>query len=846
MLPILKTPSHKAVLSGALFSMMLIPQAGIAASNQATTSNTIAISADNTLVWSVNTDADSVSVVRTDRNSLVATIDVGDVPKSIALSPNNKYAYVTNAADNTVTVIKIQNSKPGKFKAKVDNTAGYKGAITTGSEPSNVVFSPDGKRVFVANGGQDTITVINAKNRKIIGSVDLQNSLCNVGDTRRHFQPRGLAVTKDNKHLYVGRFISFTHETGVQKDDFGKKGVVCRLDINTSSKNISSYTPAKAIQLAPTDSGFKDTKGLTVTAFPNQLQSIVIRDGHIYLPNISASPTGPQGVDGNTQAYVNRIDGVGSNETDAGSINLHSGGIDPEPGKEELYFANPWGVVFTTNSGSGSAYVLSAGSDMLVKLKVNGSGVLSFTGDSDTTRYIDLNDPDDAATSGANAGKNPLGVVINSAGTKAYTNNFISRNLSVVDLTTDKVIKVVKTHDLPTPGSQDEINLVGAEMFYSSRGNFIKPAGAKGSSRNRLSKKARQNCASCHAEGITDGVIWQFASGPRKTLTITGVWNPKDITDMKIVNASAVFDEIEDADFNTRLVSGPGFLNPLGPCDGELPSNGVKTSRNHPDVGLILGKEGDFEKGPCVMNQFAKPNGHDRPQPLLQLPGSHVRVRVHNALIDYQTRAIRTPNRAMTATELQLAGAPTTGGVSAADIAAGEVLFVSAGCSTCHNGGKWTKSHKDFISPPDPSEVASERDSDGKPIPGVNFLEFLPRFHNDIGSYHLNVAGKGNLISGFPAIGGEEIDTNGSKSLGFDHNGDGKGTGFNTGVILGAYSGGPYYHNGACEILECVVADKNHRRAGQTAGQADPLDSADARAKLAAYLKSIDERTPVH
>ena len=40
--------------------------------------------------------------------------------------------------------------------------------LTTGAEPWNIVSSPDGKRIFVANSGQDTITVINALNRTII------------------------------------------------------------------------------------------------------------------------------------------------------------------------------------------------------------------------------------------------------------------------------------------------------------------------------------------------------------------------------------------------------------------------------------------------------------------------------------------------------------------------------------------------------------------------------------------------------------------------------------------------------------------------------------------------------
>ena len=196
---------------------------------QPTYSSPIALSADNQLVWSVNPDDNSVSVVRTDTNTLLRTIRVGKEPQSVALAPNNKFAFVANAAANSVTVIKINNPSVGGFAAVVEKT------IRTGAEPWNIVISPDGKRVFVANSGQDTISVINALTRNLIGNVRLRSSLCNEGDGARHFQPRGLAVSLDSKQLYVTRFLSFTKPGGVQGDDDGKQGVVCRLDINTAS-----------------------------------------------------------------------------------------------------------------------------------------------------------------------------------------------------------------------------------------------------------------------------------------------------------------------------------------------------------------------------------------------------------------------------------------------------------------------------------------------------------------------------------------------------------------------------------------------------------------------------------
>src|SRR5206468_10148595 len=156
---------------------------------------------------------------------------------------------------------------------------------------------------------------------------------------------------------------------------------------------------------------------------------------------------------------------------------------------------------------------------------VDAAGKLSLTGDSNTTRYIDLNEPTIAATSGANAGKNPQGIVINTAGTRAYVANFVSRNVSVVDLTSDAVIATVQASDLPGPGSAGETNLVGAEMFFSSRGHFDLISGTN-SLRERLSQDGWQSCASCHFKGLTDGVIWQFNAGPRRSVPLNATFNP--------------------------------------------------------------------------------------------------------------------------------------------------------------------------------------------------------------------------------------------------------------------------------------------------------------------------------
>src|SRR5207247_3023262 len=187
--------------------------------------------------------------------------------------------------------------------------------------------------------------------------------------------------------------------------------------------------------------------------------------------------------------------------------------------------------------------------------------------------------------------------------------NFVSRNVSVVDLTNDMVIAVVSTSDLPAPGSVGETNLVGAEMFFSSRGNFDTIPGTN-SLHNRLSSDGWQSCSSCHFKGLTDGVIWQFNAGPRKSVPLNATFNPHNRTQQRVLNYTAIFDDIEDFEANIRNVSGPGNL--------AAPINGNALDPNH---GLLIGDSGDLNVAPSAVNAFALPNAN-RSQLSVTLPGS--------------------------------------------------------------------------------------------------------------------------------------------------------------------------------------------------------------------------------
>lgn len=823
-----------------------------AAFDTPTTSSPIALSQDKSTIWVVNPDDGSVTVLGNldSTPTVLATVkNVGEEPQAIALDSGagtTQRAYVVSPADNGVAILKVNALNP--FTVVVEKR------ITTGAEPWNVVVSPDGGRIFVANSAQDTITVIRTDNQSVVGNLALRPSACNVDDAQRRFQPRGLAVTQDGTRLFVARFISFTKPGGIQATDEGKEGVVCQIDLPADIATLP--TTFRPVRIAAMDTGFKidankDTVPDPTLAYPNQIQSLVVYGANLYLPNIAASTTGPLKFNVDTQSFVNVVDianAAAPADAPTKAINMHLGARDPEAGKKRIFFANPWAIGFRNNGGTVNAYAVSAGSDLLVKLNVDtGTGKLNFTTDISTTRYIDLNDPNTQSTTGRNAGKNPLGLVIRN--NKAFVMNYLSRNVSVVNLDTDSVELSIETTALPPKGSSDEQLLVGAELFFSARGNFDRPQGTTVSTADRLSSEGWQNCASCHFAGWTDGNVWSFNAGPRKSVPLNSTWSPHNPDDQRVLNYSAIFDEVQDFELNIRNVSGPGPLTaqnnpatgapPKPPVDcafapAPAPANTItKTATFDNNHGLLIGDDGDINKSPCTVVAFNKPNS-GRPQVTVTLPGSNKAWPALDSLKEWVRFAIRTPEGALTVAELNAGGnATNNGGLNPSDVTAGRKLFFKAGCHTCHGGTKWTTSNKDFAAPPAAAELATEAGA-----ANTVQAQFLNRFLSDIGSFELGTAA--NPIGN--NVGAPEKNEGGLVAIGKDHNGDGKGNGFNIPSLLGLNILPPYYHNGACETLACVVSNQKHRTGNGKF--TDVLANATDQAKLVAWLETLDADTP--
>jgi hypothetical protein len=249
--------------------------------------------------------------------------------------------------------------------------------------------------------------------------------------------------------------------------------------------------------------------------------------------------------------------------------------------------------------------------------------------------------------------------------TRAYVMNFISRDVSVVDIangspTKDLEIGRIASSAMPTSGSLEAVVHRGKELFNTSIG----PAGTNDNSTpptGRMSDFGWGTCYSCHPRGLADGVTWMFPDGPRQSISMESTFEHPQPPSAQVnvngapllpsslqraLNWSAVRDEVQDFELNIRGVSGgQGLIR-----DGGGVFNLVPTANT--------GRDPDLD-----------------------------------AIAAYIAFGIRAPISPLRPTNVN-------GGQTDPDIFSGRALFTAANCQSCHGGPNWTRSRIDFTPPP--------------------------------------------------------------------------------------------------------------------------------------------------
>ncbi len=740
-----------------------------------------------------------------DDNSLVEEVGVGEDPYSVSVLPNKSRAYVTNGADNNVSVIDLRTSKEIK-------------KIPVGSEPRCSALSPSGKMLYVSNHSDGTVSVIDTGSTRVIKTIDLQLNQVRIKN------PYALSVTNNkdesdaDEKVYVADFYARGRASvPIDQREATDNGKEARIAVIEASQN----SMARIIMLSPLPGnvvGFPGdrskfsvqgsehpifkAKGADPTkelqgAFFNQLYHFALdpESDMMYVPAIGAAPAPPVKFNVNIQALVGVVDTASDQEITSLHRNLNNlikVEKDPEPPfipdnaarLDRAFMADTIALAIRKGTAlfvsRGGSYVLRAaiGNDGSMKLEQNsrGAGIRLAVGNI------------------------PTGIVMNSSGTRAYINAEVSQTVTTLDLEKNDVMSTFRSADLPPPGSEAHMILIGKLAFFTGMGlspeNLVKADVRKIDThtfRNLASNHNWSSCASCHPGGLADGVTWLFPTGPRQTPALDGTFALKDPNDQRVLNWNAVRGSVTDFNNNARNIQGGFGFSIDAARKVQIPGN---------DKGSVEDAKIVENHGPDHKTKFGNRTGYSDSLNLMTL---------------WVQKGIRTPNR------------PST--LNAQLVNAGRGLF-KVHCASCHGGAKWTSSQIQWTNP---------IRKGGQPLPPeadkVQFIKpELPVIVKFVGGVQST-----DIIMNIGTLDLTNV---------IEFRGAGKGIGkrsvpppgsFNSPSLLGVASTGPYGHHGRAKSLIDVFRARTPQ--GGLGHPAFGL-SGNQLSAVVEFIRAIDEKEP--
>ena len=214
-----------------------------------------------------NEKSNSVSVIDSRTGQVETTLEIGDRPRGIGLSPDHKTLYVALSEENSIAMVDVASLKTiGKLNAGEDpetfavhpngnlylsNEDDAKATVVNpatgeiieeirvGLEPEGVAVSPTGEFVLVTSESTNMVHVIDVKQHKVVSNIIVAA------------RPRGLAFNKTGSLAYVSR-------------EIGNELAIIDMKTHKITKNIVVDIPKSkpmAITLSPDDKTLYLTTG---------------------------------------------------------------------------------------------------------------------------------------------------------------------------------------------------------------------------------------------------------------------------------------------------------------------------------------------------------------------------------------------------------------------------------------------------------------------------------------------------------------------------------------------------------------------------------------------------------
>ena len=173
----------------------------------------MALSPEQKLAYVCLSRNNTLGVVDLESGTLLAQIPVGVAPYAVKLSPDGKSAYVSNwggrrpneddrtaKSSGTDAVIDERGIAASGTVSFIDLTRRREVAqVTVGLSPAGLELSADGQMLYVANCNSDTVSFIDTTRRTVVETLAVRP------DASLPFgsMPNGLALSRDGRILYV-------------------------------------------------------------------------------------------------------------------------------------------------------------------------------------------------------------------------------------------------------------------------------------------------------------------------------------------------------------------------------------------------------------------------------------------------------------------------------------------------------------------------------------------------------------------------------------------------------------------------------------------------------------------
>jgi YVTN family beta-propeller protein len=442
----------------------------------------VRLSPDGTRLFAVNTPDARLSVfdlTQPSNPALIAEIPVGIEPVSVNPRTSDE-AWVVNQVSDSISVVSVSQG------IVIDT-------IYVKDEPADVVFV--GNKAFVSVSRSNSVRVFDATTHAQTASIPV------FGEN-----PRSLAVSPDGRKVYAAFALSGNRTTIVPASSAPpppppmnpnlppapREGLIVDANDQMWKPGVINFT------MPDNDIVEIDSTSLSVTRYFSGVGTInlgiTVRPitGDIYVANTDALNL--VRFEPNLRGHIvdNQITRISPQSGIIEAFDLNPGvnySVLPNSAAKATALAQPTALAF--EPGGNFLYVAAFGTDRIARLDLNGN-VLS---------RIEMGAATGATVDPKNK-RGPRGLAISSTGQHLYALNRISNTLSVIDTSTNSVVKELGVGSFdPTP----QVIRAGRGFLYDAK----------------LSGNGTVSCASCHVDSDMDLLAWDLGNPGGSMQTIT-------------------------------------------------------------------------------------------------------------------------------------------------------------------------------------------------------------------------------------------------------------------------------------------------------------------------------------